>query len=85
MLTRYHSVSYHTHGYKNRHSVEYGQLAYTPVPVTEDDSGFLTNLFFDIQIAAPGGFSIHLADPALTAPGFAASMDGFTRSHHCLC
>lgn len=54
MLTRYHSVSYHTHGYKNRHSVEYGQLAYTPVPVTEDDSGFLNNLFFDIQIAAPG-------------------------------
>ena len=38
-----------------------------------------------VQIAAPGGFSTHLADPALTAPGFAASMDGFTRSHHGFC
>lgn len=58
--------------------------------LTNDDSGFLTNLeelisILEIQIAAPGGFSTHLADPALTAPGFAASMDGFTRSHHGFC
>ena len=38
-----------------------------------------------VQFAAPGGFSTHLADPALTVPGLAASMDEFTRSHHSLC
>ena len=99
MLTRYHSVFCLPRIWRgacarkgiNRTDTLSGTCFRIPASLlTDDDSGFLTNLeelisILEIQIAAPGGFSTHLADPALTTPGLAASMDRFTRSHLSLC
>ena len=63
-----------------RHSLEYGFMAYIPVRITLDNSGFLTSglirksiLKYLFQFAASGGFSVLLPDPAFTIPGIADS------------
>jgi hypothetical protein len=54
--------------------------------ITANDSGFLIVLeslllILEFQIAAPGGFSVFPAGPALTFSGFSVSSARRTRSH----